>query len=163
MVPLCWSEDFHIVSRKALSSNLRLQGPAVIVEMDAADRELSRAETQANEYLNQTSSSEAEPETQAIHTGTDLSRHPTHVHRLESQAIHHTHTVSAASLSAKRLQTIESRPLPIFGAGKSYPPEVPAERESYVVDFAGPNDPLHPQNWPRQKKFVSIDFGKNSS
>lgn len=131
--------------------------------MEEADRELSRAETQANEYLSPASSSEAEAESRAVHTGSDLSRHPTHVHRLQSQVIHHTHTVSAASQSAKRLKTIESRPLPDFGAGKTYPPEVPAEREAYVVDFSGPHDPTHPQNWTPKKKSVTILFNENSN
>lgn len=27
--------------------------------------------------------------------------------------------------------------LPAFGRGKSYPPDIPAEREAYVVDFKG--------------------------
>jgi DHA1 family multidrug resistance protein-like MFS transporter len=46
----------------------------------------------------------------------------------------------------------ESRkPLPEFGAGKPYPPPLP-EQDEYVVEFDGPDDPLHPMNWPIRKK-----------
>ena len=38
-----------------------------------------------------------------------------------------------------------------MGAGKEYPPLLP-DREEYVVEFDGPDDPLHPQNWPMRKK-----------
>jgi DHA1 family multidrug resistance protein-like MFS transporter len=46
------------------------------------------------------------------------------------------------------------RPLPSFGAGKPYPPPLP-EREEYVVEFDGPTDPLHAQNWPMRKKLLT--------
>jgi DHA1 family multidrug resistance protein-like MFS transporter len=46
---------------------------------------------------------------------------------------------------------VSKRPLAEFGAGKPYPPPLP-EREEYVVEFAGPDDPLHPQNWSIKKK-----------
>lgn len=46
------------------------------------------------------------------------------------------------------------KPLPAFGAGKPYPPPLP-EREAYVVEFNGPDDPLHAQNWPLKKKLVT--------
>lgn len=39
---------------------------------------------------------------------------------------------------------------PSFGAGKSYPPEV--DDEAYVVQFTGPDDPTHPQNWTLRRK-----------
>jgi DHA1 family multidrug resistance protein-like MFS transporter len=43
--------------------------------------------------------------------------------------------------------------MPNFGAGKPFPPQLP-EREEYVVEFDGPDDPLHAQNWPMKKKIV---------
>jgi DHA1 family multidrug resistance protein-like MFS transporter len=48
---------------------------------------------------------------------------------------------------------VSKRPLAEFGAGKPYPPPLP-EREEYVVEFAGPDDPLHPQNWSIKKKIA---------
>ncbi|KAL4899162.1 major facilitator superfamily domain-containing protein [Aspergillus multicolor] len=36
---------------------------------------------------------------------------------------------------------------------KAYSPPLP-ENEEYVVEFAGPGDPLHPQNWPTRKKLL---------
>lgn len=120
--------------------------------MDDYDRQLEEAETQANEYMNNDSGLPEQRsntrESRTLHT--NLSHHPTHVHRWQSQIIQHTHTVSASD--AKRSKTVESRPLPEFGAGKDYPPEPLAEREAYVVDFNGPDDPLHPHNWPRRTK-----------
>ena len=38
-----------------------------------------------------------------------------------------------------------------MGAGKAYPPQLPAQ-EVYVVEYDGVNDPLHAQNWPMNKK-----------
>lgn len=38
-----------------------------------------------------------------------------------------------------------------MGAGKPYPPPLPA-REEYVVEYDGVDDPLHAQNWPMKKK-----------
>lgn len=34
-----------------------------------------------------------------------------------------------------------------FGRGRPHPPLLP-NREDYVVDFDGPDDPAFPQNWP---------------
>jgi DHA1 family multidrug resistance protein-like MFS transporter len=45
--------------------------------------------------------------------------------------------------------------LPKFGGGKPYPPALP-EKEEYVVEFDGHDDPLHAQNWPVKKKFVHL-------
>ncbi|KKY22758.1 putative mfs multidrug [Phaeomoniella chlamydospora] len=38
-----------------------------------------------------------------------------------------------------------------MGGGKPYPPPLP-ERDEYVVEFDGHDDPLHPQNWKLTKK-----------
>ncbi|KAK9239871.1 major facilitator superfamily domain-containing protein [Lipomyces kononenkoae] len=42
-------------------------------------------------------------------------------------------------------------PLPAFGGGRPYPPVLP-DREGYVVEFDGANDPDHPQNFSLAKK-----------
>ncbi|KAI5844157.1 major facilitator superfamily domain-containing protein [Tricharina praecox] len=43
---------------------------------------------------------------------------------------------------------------PEFGGGKGYPPLLP-DQASYVVDFTGPDDPMHGQNWPLKKKLIT--------
>lgn len=40
-----------------------------------------------------------------------------------------------------------------MGAGKLYPPEL-SDKESYIVEFDGPSDPTHPQNWSMKRKLV---------
>lgn len=41
-----------------------------------------------------------------------------------------------------------------MGLGKPYPPPLP-DQEEYVVEFEGPDDPLHAQNWPMKKKVLT--------
>lgn len=49
--------------------------------------------------------------------------------------------------------------MPNFGAGKPFPPPLP-DREEFVVEFDGPDDPIHAQNWPLKKKLpVTIVLG----
>lgn len=79
-----------------------------------------------------------------------LSRHPTALSRIQTGRSQANITIGAGLRS--RTATRESKkPLPGFGAGKEYPPMLP-ERDQYVVEFDGPNDPLHAQNWPLRKK-----------
>ncbi|KAJ5179669.1 hypothetical protein N7492_002879 [Penicillium capsulatum] len=78
-----------------------------------------------------------------------LERHPTAMSRIATQRSQHTATVGA-SIKTR----VTPQPLPEFGAGKPYPPPLPA-KEEYVVEFAGPDDPLHPQNWPTRKKIAT--------
>ena len=81
-----------------------------------------------------------------VNTQRDLERHPTALSRIETQRTQHSGTVG------RSLKSRESKkPLPGFGAGKPYPPPLP-EQEEYVVEFDGPDDPLHPQNWSMKKK-----------
>ncbi|KAM0263175.1 hypothetical protein ACHAQJ_001330 [Trichoderma viride] len=42
-------------------------------------------------------------------------------------------------------------PLPLMGAGKPYPADL-LEKDSYIVEFDGADDPTHPQNWPMKRK-----------
>jgi DHA1 family multidrug resistance protein-like MFS transporter len=77
----------------------------------------------------------------------DLERHVTAMSRIETQRTQHSATVGS-SKSRKSLA-----PLPAFGAGKPYPPPLP-EREEYVVEFDGADDPLHAQNWPFGRKLA---------
>jgi DHA1 family multidrug resistance protein-like MFS transporter len=78
-------------------------------------------------------------------------RHPTALSRIHTQKSQHSTTVGGGL----RSRTRDSRkPLPAFGAGKSYPPALP-DREEYVVEFDGPDDPLHAMNWPLRKKIFT--------
>jgi len=94
-----------------------------------------------------------------VSTQRDLERHPTELSRIHTQRSQHSATVG------RDLRSKESKkPLPPFGAGKPYPPSLPAQEE-YVVEFDGPDDPLHAQNWPLMKKYVHlgppVDIGWN--
>lgn len=48
------------------------------------------------------------------------------------------------------IQPDYSECLPL-GGGRPYPPGLPAQ-DQFEVSFDGPNDPLHPFNWPMKKK-----------
>ncbi|EFW19866.1 hypothetical protein D8B26_003635 [Coccidioides posadasii str. Silveira] len=79
----------------------------------------------------------------------DLERHPTALSRIATQRSQHSATVGASFRSRT-----PKGPLPAFGAGKPYPPPLP-EKEEYVVEFDGPDDPLHPQNWSMKRKVAT--------
>jgi DHA1 family multidrug resistance protein-like MFS transporter len=81
-------------------------------------------------------------------SGLGADRHPTELSRIQTSKSQHSTTVGGGL----RSRTRDSRkPLPAFGAGKPFPPTLP-ERDEYVVEFDGPDDPLHAQNWPLRKK-----------
>ncbi|CZT41529.1 probable fluconazole resistance protein [Rhynchosporium secalis] len=84
-------------------------------------------------------------------TQRDLERHPTVLSRIQTARSQHTGTVGR-SLTGKSRES--KKPLPEMGLGKPYPPLLPA-REEYVVEFDGPDDPLHAQNWPMKKKVLT--------
>ena len=77
-----------------------------------------------------------------------LDRHPTAITRIEQHRLQHMQTVGSANVFSK-----EGIELPDFGGGKSYPPPLP-EREEYVVEFSGFDDPRHAQNFPFKKKLI---------
>ncbi|KAJ5176422.1 Major facilitator superfamily multidrug transporter FLU1 [Penicillium canariense] len=84
------------------------------------------------------------------HHGAGLERHPTALERIATQRSQHNATVGAG----RKQKWEEAGPLPDFGAGKPYPAPLP-DKEEYVVEFAGRDDPLHPQNWPTSKKLLT--------
>jgi DHA1 family multidrug resistance protein-like MFS transporter len=136
------------------------------MDMDTVDRELIEAEREASLHryerrasdevervVTATSVSSSSSETSyrrigmsRVSTQPDLERHPTELSRIETQRSQHSATVGR-SLKSKE----SKKPLPPFGAGKPYPPTLPAQEE-YVVEFDGPDDPLHAQNWPTKRK-----------
>ncbi|KAI0425710.1 polyamine transporter 1 [Xylaria sp. FL1042] len=86
-----------------------------------------------------------------IPTSRDLERHPTELSRMHTALSQHSSTVGRDPNSRRR---DSGKPLPAFGAGKPLPPPLP-DREAYVVEFDGPDDPYHPQNWPLKKKLAT--------
>ncbi|KAJ3461953.1 hypothetical protein MRS44_010506 [Fusarium solani] len=66
-----------------------------------------------------------------ISTQRDLERHPTALSRIATARSQHNATV-----------------------GGAVPPPLP-EQEEYVVEFDGPDDPMHSQNWPLKKKLIT--------
>ncbi|KAF2761926.1 major facilitator superfamily [Pseudovirgaria hyperparasitica] len=78
--------------------------------------------------------------------GPELERNPTALSRIQTGRSQHGGTVGA-SLKSRQ----STKPLPDFGGGKPYPPPLP-DREEYVVEFDGADDPLHAMNWPLKKK-----------
>lgn len=82
-------------------------------------------------------------------------RNPEAIRRIETHRSQHAGTVGASMVESRLTRTITRRrtekPLPNLGAGKPLPPALP-DREEYVVEFDGVDDPLHPQNWPLKKK-----------
>jgi DHA1 family multidrug resistance protein-like MFS transporter len=82
-------------------------------------------------------------------------RHPEAIRRIETHRSQHAGTVGASQLPSRLSHTLSRRrtekPLPSLGAGKPFPPPLP-DREEYVVEFDGVDDPLHAQNWPMKKK-----------
>ena len=93
-------------------------------------------------------------------TGNYLTLHPTErnpeaLRRIETHRSLHAGTVGASQVDSRLSRTLTRRrtekPLPNLGAGKPFPPPLP-DREEYVVEFDGADDPLHAQNWPMKKK-----------
>lgn len=88
----------------------------------------------------------------------DLVRHPTALSRIQTGRSQHSQTIGA-SIRSRTVSRHSKKPLPNFGGGKPFPPPLP-EREEYVVEFDGPDDPMHAQNWPLKKKLpVAIVLG----
>jgi MFS transporter, DHA1 family, multidrug resistance protein len=79
---------------------------------------------------------------------TALSLHPTALTRIQTGRSQHSATVGRLAGTQSRE---DRRPLPEMGAGKPYPPLLPAQEE-YVVEFDGEDDERHAQNWPMKKK-----------
>lgn len=88
-----------------------------------------------------------------VSTQRDLERHPTELSRIQTQRSQHSATVGRDPRS-RRSSRASLKPLPAFGAGKPYPPLLP-NQEDFVVEFDGPDDPLHPTNWPLKKKLLT--------
>ena len=85
-----------------------------------------------------------------IPTSRELERHPTELSRIATIRSQHDATVGR-SIGSRTRSRRNSTPLPAFGGGKPLPPPLP-NQEDYVVEFDGPDDPYHAQNWSLKKK-----------
>jgi DHA1 family multidrug resistance protein-like MFS transporter len=74
-----------------------------------------------------------------------LDLHPTAAKRIQDYRLHHVETVG------NHKDALETPTMASIGAGKPFPPLLP-EREEYVVEFDGHDDPRHAQNWTLKKK-----------
>jgi MFS transporter, DHA1 family, multidrug resistance protein len=114
-----------------------------------AERRASRASTSSSSTGSDASTPSARARLSSAATAS-LARtrtHPIEQHRTETHRLQHSQTVGAHPTKSR----VPSTPLPEFGGGKPYPPPLP-EREEYVVEYDGKDDPLHPQNWHFRKK-----------
>lgn len=122
-----WSEEKPRESVEA-------ERPATSRTTDSSTGSSSSVDYDMNFRRLQSRNTEVDLERQRSTTSQALSR-------IETQRLQHAMTVG---------ESVKSRPsklpLPAFGAGKPYPPQLP-NREDYVVEFDGPDDPLYPQNW----------------
>ncbi|KAK3293252.1 major facilitator superfamily domain-containing protein [Chaetomium fimeti] len=121
-------------------------------ERDAALRRSEEIERVVSASSVSSSSSEASQRGSGLNrveTQRDLERHNTELSRIQTARSQHSGTVGRDARGKEW-----KRPLPNFGAGKEYPPLLP-NQEDYVVEFDGPDDPLHAQNWPLKKKIAT--------
>lgn len=143
--------DLDIENNERDASPYRFGNRPLSSPMDRPSHEIERIPTASS-----TSTSSSEASARRIRTGTmsrvstqrDLERHPTELSRIQTARSQHTGTVGR-SLTGKSRDS--RRPMPEMGYGKPFPPPLP-DQEEYVVEFTGPDDALHPQNWPLKKK-----------
>ncbi|PYH90703.1 MFS multidrug transporter [Aspergillus ellipticus CBS 707.79] len=82
----------------------------------------------------------------------DSDDHPEHPDSLELSRINTYQLQQRATVGSTRGPEPREQWLPM-GAGKEYPPLLPAP-ETYVVEFDGANDPLHPHNWSLTRRSI---------
>ncbi|KAL5113761.1 hypothetical protein ACEQ8H_008373 [Pleosporales sp. CAS-2024a] len=152
------------IQDRYIETNERDASPERFPNPDKVERheEIVRTATASSNTSSSTNSSDASHaerdagnisriQTQRDTEGELAERHPTALSRIQTQKSQHSTTVGGGLRSRTR---DSRRPLPAFGGGKSYPPPLP-DREEYVVEFDGPDDPLHAMNWPIRKKLAT--------
>jgi MFS transporter, DHA1 family, multidrug resistance protein len=121
------------------------------------ESEILRSPTHASSSGSSTTSgslSRRDTNMSRVNTQRDLERHPTAMSRIKTQRSQHTGTVGGGVTKTTTMLRDGKRPLPKMGDEKPYPPTLP-DQEEYVVEFDGPDDPAHPQNWPMKRKYVN--------
>ncbi|KAH7080384.1 major facilitator superfamily [Paraphoma chrysanthemicola] len=156
------SEDRYIERNERDASPTRFPSSNPEKEIEEQHEPIARTATVSSSGSTSTTSSDASHAerdaghmsriaTQRDTEGELAERHPTALSRIQTQRSQHSTTVGGGLRSRTR---DSKRPLPAFGAGKPFPPPLP-EREEYVVEFDGPDDPLHAMNWPIRKKLAT--------
>ena len=138
--------------------------PSEPVEQEERREELSRHITASSRSTSRSSAEDVRRQEIGVSRMTtrqdsvNLERHPTALSRIQTGKSQQSHTIGA-TLRSRTTTRQSKKPLPNFGGGKPFPPMLP-EQEDYVVEFDGPNDPYHAQNWPMKKKLpVAIVLG----
>ncbi|GMG21140.1 unnamed protein product [Ambrosiozyma monospora] len=88
----------------------------------------------------------------------DQADYTTNLARTESNAQASTNLsrilTNAEAIERKNTKKEEAGiPIPSMGQDKPYPPPLP-DKDAYTVTFNGPDDPMHPHNWPFSKKLM---------
>ncbi len=87
----------------------------------------------------------------------DLSVTPAPILRASSLALQRIRThglqqEGTVGMTAELRKDRKTQQLGDFGHGKPFPPLLPAS-DDYVVEFTDEHDPLHPHNWPLNRKY----------
>lgn len=153
-------DNANVVDRDMVLSEREASRNYVSPVHERRESEIQRERTQQSALSEESSSSDSASErsmsriataSAAGRVSTNATRtrtHPLENHRTHTHALQQVQTVGATSTKSKK-----EKPLPNFGGGKPYPPPLPPY-EDYVVEFDGPDDPLHPQNWAFKRKLA---------
>ncbi|GME85234.1 unnamed protein product [Ambrosiozyma monospora] len=132
----------------------------------------STSQYKDNNKVNTSSSQESLPanydlEKFAPQEDIDQGEYTTDLARTESNS-HATENLSRILTNAEAIERKNSKmeekgvPIPEMGLNKPYPPQLP-DKEAYTVTFNGPDDPMHPHNWPFSRKLMQcIVIGYNT-
>ncbi|SCV00866.1 LANO_0F08966g1_1 [Lachancea nothofagi CBS 11611] len=91
------------------------------------------------------SNSAEDPDLELVRTGTNAtSETHAHINRRVSRFL-------SGSQHDEKENAVDYSNCPNMGGGRAFPPSLP-DREQFEVTFDGPNDPIHPYNWPKGKK-----------
>jgi len=126
----------------------RAAGASHDIQRQRTEDSIISSSTESSEAMSRiaTAASVGRLESRATRTKT----HPLEDLRSETHRLQQVATVGAGTLKSRKTE----KALPNFGGGKAYPPDLPPY-EDYVVEYDGPDDPLHPQNWPFRKKLIT--------
>lgn len=138
------NEDYRMRSDEREASPVRFPGGSE--EVEKIEAPLTRAATADSVSSVSSHRVGSHPGISRFPTQRDdenLARHPTSLSRIATGRSQHANTL-ASSTRSRTLRRHETTPMPNFGGGKPFPPSLP-DREEYVVEFDGPDDPLHAQ------------------
>ncbi|CUS13492.1 unnamed protein product [Tuber aestivum] len=129
-------------------------GPSeVALSIEKAERQASRQLHNGDSYSPHSSGQPSTSDDNSIlsrqATQPETRQHPIEAERQRTHLSNHSST-AACGLVGFALKG----ELPPFGGGREYPPPLP-HRDRYLVDFSGPDDPVHGQNWPLKKKLIT--------